>query len=369
MTALEYGKLCCDMMLKKYPDPNMLPPTAPRATCNYHQGVFLTGMTRIYNLCKDERYLKYILDWTRDIQNEDGTLYETGWWISLQSLDFRQGSNVLFFVYDLLHDPHMLELVKYMADDLYLNYPRIPEGGFWHGSTCPGQMWLDGLYMAGPILAHYGVETNQPEYLELAIKQIFLMVEHMRDQKSGLLFHGWDSTKKAAWADPVTGCSPEIWGRACGWFVLALADMLDYISQDHPRRAEIIAIQQSMIQAVVNNQSAEGRWYEVVDKWQEAGNWPENSCTCLFIYSICKGIRQGYIDPKYFANAKRAYDRLIETLPKAAEGDFELGDVCIGTNINEGTYEYYINRERIANDLHGLGAFLLMIGEYAQLEE
>ncbi len=55
------------------------------------------------------------------------------------------------------------------------------------------------------------------------------MYEHMRDEKSVLLFHGWDPTGQAEWANAATGCSPEIWGRACGWFVLAIADMLDHI--------------------------------------------------------------------------------------------------------------------------------------------
>ena len=369
LTPLEYGRMACDTMLRRYPDVNALPPQGyGRATFNYHQGVFLTGMSRIYHLCRDERYYKYITDWAKAVQNEDGTIYEPGAdWISLRTLDFRQPANVLFFLYDETKDPHWLELIKYLADDLYTTYPRNADGGFWHFYTTPGQMWLDGLYMAGPLLAHYAFLTGKSEYLELAIRQIFIMYSHMRDPKSGLLYHGWDPTGQAAWADPKTGCSPEIWARACGWFVLAIAEMLDFIPEDHPDRARIIAIQQELIEAVVRNQSDEGRWYEVVDKWQMEGNWPENSGTCLFIYSICKGIRKGYIDKQYFAAAKRAYDRVIETLLPAPEGEFSLGDVCVGTCIEEGTYEYYIARDRIENDLHGMGAFLLMIGELAQL--
>ncbi len=368
-TPLDYGKMACDTMLRRYPDPNALPPAGyGRATFNYHQGVFLTGMSRVYNLCRDPRYFDYIMDWAHKMQNPDGTIYEPGAdWISLRTLDFRQPANVLFFLYDETKDPHWLELIKYLADDLYTTYPRNADGGFWHFYTTPGQMWLDGLYMAGPLLAHYAALAGKPDYLELAIRQIFIMYTHMRDPKSGLLYHGWDPTGKAEWANPETGCSPEIWARACGWFVLAVAEMLDYIPEDHPQRAKIIAIQQELIEAVVRNQSDEGRWYEVVDKWQEAGNWPENSGTCLFIYSICKGIRKGYIDKKYFAAAKRAYDRVIETLLPAPEGEFSLGDVCVGTCIEEGTYDYYIHRARIENDLHGMGAFLLMIGEMGQL--
>jgi unsaturated rhamnogalacturonyl hydrolase len=368
LTPLDYGRMACDTMMRRY-DVNELPPKGyGRATFNYHQGVFLTGMSRVYNVCKDERYLDYIKRWAKAVQNEDGTIYEPGAdWISLRTLDYRQPANVLFFLYEQTGDPHYVELIRYLAEDLYENYPRNEFGGFWHFFTTPGQMWLDGLYMAGVLLAHYGSLTGRKEYIDLGVQQIFIMYEHMRDPKSGLLYHGWDPTGKAVWADPKTGCSPEIWARACGWFVLAIADMLDFIPEDDARRERVIAIQRELIEAVVRNQSDEGRWYEVVDKWREPGNWPENSGTCLFIYSICKGVRQGYIDQKYFAAAKRAYDRVIETLLPAPEGEFSMGDVCVGTCIEEGTYAYYIGRERIENDLHGMGAFLLMIGEMAQL--
>lgn len=369
LTPLEYGKMACDTMMRRYDVNELPPPTYGRATFNYHQGVFLTGMSRVYNLCKDPRYLDYIQRWAKATQNEDGTIFEPEGadWISLRTLDYRQPANVLFFLHEQTGDPHYVELLKYLTEDLYHNYPRNEYGGFWHFFTTPGQMWVDGLYMAGVLLVHYGHLTSQPEYIELGIQQIFLMYEHMRDPVSGLLFHGWDPTYQASWADPVTGCSPIIWGRACGWFVLAIADMLDYIPQDHPQRERIIAIQREFIDCVVKCQSAEGRWYEVTDKPEAEGNWPENSSTCLFIYSICKGIRQGYVDEKYLANATRAYERIIETLLPAPEGEFSLGDICIGTCIDDGDYAHYINRPRTENDLHGVGAFLLMIGELAQL--
>lgn len=370
LTPLEYGIMACDTMLRRYPNVNTLPPDHGygRATFNYHQGVFLTGMSRIYNLCKDERYLNYVKAWAKAMQNEDGTIYEPGAdWISLRTLDFRQPANVLFFLYDETQDPHWLELIKYLADDLYETYPKNEDGGFWHFYTTPGQMWLDGLYMAGPLLAHYAYLANKPQYLELAIKQIFIMYKNMRDEKSGLLYHGWDPTKKAIWANPESGCSSEIWARACGWFVLAVSEMLDFIPDGHPEKENIILIQKELIDAVIRNQSVEGRWYEVVDKWQEKGNWPENSGTCLFIYSICKGIRKGYIDKKYLENAKRAYNRIIETLLPAPEGEFSLGNICVGTCIEEGTYDYYISRDCTENDLHGMGAFLLMASELSGL--
>lgn len=367
LSPLYYARKLCDTMMRHYAVNELPPQQYGRATFNYHQGVFLTGMSRIYELCHEEKYLQYIKDWIESVQDEKGRIREYEGWLTITTLDFRQPGNVLAYMYEKTHDQHLLDLMAYLTESL-MDYPKNEYGGFWHFYTTPDQMWLDGLYMVGPLLVKYAKLSGKPEFRELAIRQIFLMYEHMQDPKTGLLRHGWDCGKHAAWADPETGLSPEVWGRACGWFVLAIADMLDYIPQDHPRRAEIIAIQQQLIARIIRFQSDEGRWYEVVDKWQEKGNWPENSCTCLFAYSIAKGVRQGYIDRSACESARRAYRRVVETAQQTADGDFILDNICVGTCIEEGTYEYYIARDRVANDLHGVGAFLLMASEMEKME-
>lgn len=369
-TPIGYARMACDTMMRRYPDVNMLPPQQKdgRASFNYLQGVFLTGMSRVYELTQDQRYLDYIMDWAKAVQDENGHIREYGGWLSITTLDFRQPANVLAFLYEQTKDRHYVDLMKYLADDLVTTYPRNDYGGFWHFYTTPDQMWLDGLYMAGPLLARYARYSGKQEYLDLAVRQIFLMYEHMLDPVTGLMRHGWDPGKHAVWADPVTGLSPEAWGRACGWFPLAIADMLDDIPSDHRDRERIISIQKELIKNVLKYQSDEGRWYEIIDKWQRPDNWPENSSTCLFIYAIAKGIRKGYIDPDTYAAAKRAYDRVIATLLPAEEGEFSMGNICVGTCIEEGTYDYYVARGRTENDLHGIGAFLLMASEMAKLE-
>ena len=46
-----------------------------------------------------------------------------------------------------------------------------------------------------------------------------------------------------------------------------------------------------------------------------------------------------------------------------------VDNICIGTCIDEGTYEHYIGRERLKNDLHGAGAFIMMCAEMQRLTE
>ena len=90
----------------------------------------------------------------------------------------------------------------------------------------PNQMWLYGLYMAGPICAQYASVPGKREIGELALRQAVLMYEHMSDPKDGLVFHGWDDSKAAEWADEITGLSKEKWGRALGWFTVASLDIV-----------------------------------------------------------------------------------------------------------------------------------------------
>ena len=208
-SPIGYAKKACDTMIRRYSDVNTLPPTSNygTATFNYHQGVFMTGMSRVYEVCREEKYLNYINDWIHAVQDKDGRIKEYGGWLSLTTLDFRQPANVLAFMYEQTHDPHYVDLMKYLADDLVTTYPRNAFGGFWHFYTTPDQMWVDGIYMAGPLLARYARYSGKSEYLELAIKQIFIMYSNMRDPQTGLLRHGWDTYVICSWNTSLTRAS------------------------------------------------------------------------------------------------------------------------------------------------------------------
>lgn len=96
--------------------------------------------------------------------------------------------------------------------------PTTAEGGFWHKKLYPQQMWLDGIYMACPFLTEFAVTFGEMQWADLAAKQMELIFEKTR-LESGLHAHAWDSAKAQKWADPQTGLSPHVWGRAMGWFV------------------------------------------------------------------------------------------------------------------------------------------------------
>ena len=187
----------------------------------------------------------------------------------------------------------------------------------------------------------------------------------MKDEKSGLYFHGWDESKQEKWADKESGLSPEIWGRAVGWYTVAILDIINFIPENHPKAENLKQIERDLLKSLVKFQDKKtGLWFEVLDKPEREDNWVETSCSCLFIYSYARAINMGIISKDEYSNVlERAYEGIVETLTYDKDGYIILDNVCIGTCIEEGTYEYYVKRPVTKNDLHGSGAFVLMCEE------
>lgn len=348
---IAYAKAAIATMMRTY-RAGELP---PRGHFHYHQGVFLSGVYENYLICREEAYFAYIREWVDTVIGEDGQIldYAPG------HLDDIQPGNLLFPLYERYGEEKYKNALKHLMG-LLENFPRNKEGGFWHMDIFPNEMWLDGLYMAGPISARYARTFQHPEYLRLAARQALLMEEKTRDADTGLWHHAWDSEKKADWADPVTGRSPEVWGRSVGWVPVAVLDELDCTPSDDPDRRALCRLVRELLEAVCRFQSKEGRWYQVLDKGGREGNWLENSCSCLFAAAIAKAVRTGVLPGEYLENAERAFCAVIDSLKWKGE-DIQIGEVCIGTGV--GDYAHYCARPVSVNDLHGVGAFLLMCAE------
>jgi unsaturated rhamnogalacturonyl hydrolase len=231
-------------------------------------------------------------------------------------------------------------------------------------------MWLDGLYMGEPFYAEYAVTFNEPAAFDDIAKQFILMERHSRDDKTGLLYHGWDESKQQRWANPQTGRSPNFWGRAMGWYAMALVDTLDYFPEKHKQRAELVAILNRLAQAVAKYQEPRsGLWYQVLDKGTAKGNYLESSAACMFVYALAKGVRDGHLPDSYMQVARNGYSGILREFVKTdAHGQLNLeGTVNVGglggNPYRDGSYEYYLSENVVTNDPKGIGALLLAATE------
>lgn len=351
-TALDYAKMACDTLMKKFVAEDL----PPKGHFHYHQGVFLSGMQKTYELCEEEKYFNYIKDWVDSIIGEDGSIHK----FDPGQLDDIQPGVLLYLLYNKTKDEKYKKALFTLLP-LIKNFPKNEEGGFWHKEGCPEQMWLDGLYMAGPISAQFAAEFGEKEYFDSVIFQACLMEKKTKDPQTGLWYHAWDCSKKKAWAHPETGLSSEFWGRSIGWVPVATLEELDYIPEDYTGRAEVVRLTTDLLKAVCKYQdAASGLWYQVVDKGEQEGNWLESSCTCLFVAAVCKAVREGLLDKSYLEYAEKGYKGIIDRL-KYNENGVIIDNICVGTGV--GDYRHYCARPTSENDLHGVGAFLIMCTE------
>ena len=376
ITPIEYGRLACDSIMNMY-EPCSLP---PKGVLFYHQGVFLSGMQRVYQITGEKKYFDYIKEYADSVLGKNGELIgfvhelnmpETPALAkqALQMLDHKQATTILYDIFDETGDEKYIKPVIESAKSMHY-WPVNNYGGYWHMMTQPNQMWLDGAYMAGPLSVMYAKRFGDTVLRDRAVNQVIIMDKFMKDKKTGLYFHGWDdSENKMPWADKKTGLSQVIWGRAVGWYAVAILDILEYIPKDHPKANELKRIEKELLTALEKYQDKKtGMWFEVLDKIYEPNNWTESSCTNLFIYSYAKAIRMGIIEKSHFEDVLiKAYEGSINSLTYDENGNLQINDVCSGTCIEEGTYEYYINRPKVTNDLHGAGAFILMCSEMQKL--
>jgi unsaturated rhamnogalacturonyl hydrolase len=344
-------------------------PTGDKWT--YDQGVILKGVEGVWQQTGDGKYFTYIQHCMDRYVTPDGDI-----------LTYHQAD---YNIDNVLCGRNLLTLYKVLGTEKYhkattllreqlQKQPRVPEGGFWHKNRYPNQMWLDGLYMAEPFYAEYAATFHEDTAFNDIAKQFILMEEKARDTKTGLLYHGWDQSKKERWANPETGQSPNFWGRAMGWYGMALVDVLDYFPKQHPKRADLLAILNRLATAIVKYQDKNsGLWYQVLDKSTARGNYPEASGSCMFVYTIAKAVRQGYLKPAYLPAIQKGYNGIIKKFIETdANGQLNLqGTVSVsglgGKPYRDGSYEYYLSEKVITNDAKGVGAFILASVEVERL--
>jgi unsaturated rhamnogalacturonyl hydrolase len=333
------------------------------ATFEYNHGIVLRGIEQVYRYTKDEKYKDYIQSYVDHFVSSTGDISIAAGY----SLDNIQPAVLLPFLYAETGS----EKYKTAADQvraLYDGFPKNSDGGFWHKQTYPNQMWLDSIYMGEPFLAEYGsvIGTCGSFCADTVVLQSSLIATHVQDPASGLLEHAWDASSgaKATWADPTTGVSPEVWGRALGWYVMSLVDNLPLLPDGTNGKAELVAVLGKALDGIAANQdAATGLWFQVVDQGARADDWLESSGSGMFIYAIAAGVRRGLADPSLSAVAAKGYEGLKTKVTFDGQGRPSITGAVHGMGV-QNDYAAYLNQMPLLTDSsHGLCAVLLAASE------
>lgn len=362
-------RLTDTLMNRIWPEDDGTPTGIPR-NWTYEQGVQMKAVEKVWYATGDPKYFDFIKRGMDYWYDKDGNL--TRYDLDEYNIDHITPGRGLLTLYRVTGDEKYKRSVDLLRSQLK-THPRTKEGGFWHKKIYPWQMWLDGLYMGEPFYAEYSMLFGEDDWNDIA-DQFVWMERHARDPKTGLLYHGWDESKTQKWADKTNGRSPHVWGRAMGWYAMALVDVLDYFPTDHPRRAELIAILNREAEAIARFQDKDGLWWQIIDMPGKEKNYHESSCAAMFVYTLAKGVRQGNLPDKFLVPAQKGWAGIKkEFIRETADGalDWE-GTVSVaglgGDPYRDGSYDYYMSEKLRTNDPKGLGAAVLAAVEMENIE-
>jgi unsaturated rhamnogalacturonyl hydrolase len=341
------------------------------AIWNYEMGVVLTGFEKLATITGDKKYTAYTKNIVDHFIAADGVIRTFN--LEEYNLDNIPTGRQLLHLYEAGKE----EKYKTAATSLYKQLawqPRNSIGGYWHKLKYPTQMWLDGLYMAQPFATEYAQMFNDPKKFDDIVNQFVWMERYSRDNKTGLLYHGWDESRLQKWANPKTGQSPGFWSRAMGWYMMALVDVLDHLPANYKRRTELIAILNRLSTALIKFQDVkEGVWWQVTDKAGAALNYLESSSSAMFLYALSKAVNKNYISKNFTAAIGKAYNGILKNFVVAGNDGIVhytkavAGAGLGGTPYRDGSYEYYVKEPQRDDDLKAIGPFLQACIEYEWL--
>lgn len=292
-------------------------------------------------------------------------------------------------------------------------------GGWWHKSFYTDQMWCDGQYMGPALLAQMANEYTDYAAIsdndwDLITKQFTISWHYLWNDEVKLLYHAFtaDPAGEAAkiWvgisAEPGAEVyhSAEYWGRATGWYFLALVDVLEQMVKAGLTATEnfqtLYGYLQQLAAGIAAKQDVKtGCWYQLLNyddtyvatdynsdfcyTSSPVANYLESSCTAIFIASYLKGMRLGLFDADYTDLAKKAYRGFVENF-MVADG---MGGVHLvrcsksaglaGFAFRDGSANYYLmGKDTEPTSTSGsnfytegkvLGGFIMAATEYERL--
>ena len=333
---------------------------------NYIDGCMITALLAMADISGDGRYFDFAKRFIDAFVGEDGSIRTFN--PDRHTLDDINEGRVLFPLYDKTG----LEKYRLAADTLKRaldDQPRTPEGSFWHKQIYPNQVWLDGIYMAMPFLALYEKHFGNGDYSDV-VRQVKTVRERMRDGVTGLYYHGYDASRSAFWADPVTGLSKNFWLRSIGWFAVALADLYELLpgGEGGDMVKDTLADLATHVWNFHDPETA--MYYQVPDRPGEAGNYLESSGSAMLAYAMLKGARLGALDAAWADRGQATFDGIGRRYLSFEDGELHLGGICLVAGLGpednrrrDGSYAYYISEPVVQNDAKGVAPFVLCYTE------
>ena len=341
---------------------------------NYEDGCILMGCKQLYEATGERAYLDFILDYTDPLIAADGTI--TNFEFGKHSIDSFNAGKILFLAYDKTGDERYRKAIDFLMRELR-DQPRTAEGNFIHKAIYPGQVWLDGLYMAQPFYMEYETRYGGKEHYNDILSQFRNVRKYMYDSVKGLYYHGYDTLKEQPWCDKQTGLSPNFWLRSVGWYLMALIDVIDNMSEEiYEQYREYCDLFREAVTGILRYRAEDGLFCQVIDHMDTVGNYTETSGSAMIAYAIMKAARLKVLSrEKYEPIGIDIFDSIVKNkLKDVPDGSQTLTDICWVAGLGpgdkrDGSVAYYLSEKIVSDDAKGVGPFMMAYAQKLLLEK
>ena len=239
----------------------------------------------------------------------------------------------------------------------YINYVfkkeyRFRDGTIGRNRPHPNTLWLDDLYMYIPAVAQMGKWTGDAKYFDDCVKQVLAYSKRMFNKEKGLYMHGWVESMEV---------HPQFhWGRANGWALLAMSELLDVLPEKHSGRPAVLAQFRELVKGLARYQSGSGFWHQLLDK---EDSYLETSATAIYSYCIAHACNKGWLDPMTYGPMSILAWNAVST---KINDKGQVEGTCVGTGMAFDPAFYY-HRPVNVFAAHGYGPALLAGAEIIEL--
>ena len=322
---------------------------------DYPMGVVLAAMLLVTEVTGDASYQEYTLknfDFIfdhLDYFRKQASEFSAPPRAYRRMLDMRELDDcgaigaALVKAYAKKQDPRYRATIDVVANHISHKQMRLPDGTLARSRPQPVSLWIDDMYMSVPFLAQMGRLTGDRAYFDDGARQVVQMSERLQDKATGLYDHSWFQN---------TPYDPKFyWGRGAGWALMATAELLSVLAEDHPERARVLDVFRRAVQGVAAVQGGAGMWHQLLDK---TDSYLETSASAMFTFAVACGVNRGWLPPTYAPVAQAGW----QAIATRVRPDGRIEGICVGTTA---AYDavYYYNRPTELGAMQGYGPVLM----------
>ena len=157
--------------------------------------------------------------------------------------------------------------------------------------------WSDALFMAPPAWAALSRITQDPQYLEYALREFWATTDYLFDTTEHLYYRDSRFFERRSEHD-----NKIFWSRGNGWVFAGLPLFIEQLPETHPARATLIAHYRKMAYAFKAIQTQEGLWApSLLDHSNEP--LPETSGSGFVVFGLAWGVNRGLLPAADFNTA------------------------------------------------------------------